>query len=641
MMETGELDEDKIASKLDDINFIRRVKRDLRESAEDTKKWREEVRENYDFRAGNQYSEADRAKMTDQLMPLVTFNRCDVFVSAIVGLEALNKKEVKYVPRSVGPEKAGASELMTAAADYVNEDGYADMHHSHAFEDCVQNGVGVTSTRMDYETNPDGDLVIERLSPLNTYWDTRATQRNLVDRRWCANVELMPMREIQARWPDKVKDIGNPALLEPDNTEIVPADYDEQLKWMIAEANGRHGDSEKDGFVVRYQWYDLVDVYRVPVGEKLENLSKAQYQMLRQRMEEEMQQINPGMKMPVIRPIKQRKYYQAFVCGAAVLERAELSCDMFSILFITGKRDETNNQWYGIMRGIKSPQEYLNKLYSVILHIYNCNAKGGLLAEIEALEDPDKAQEDWARPDRIVYTRPGALVQGRIKERQSTTFPAGLDRLMQFAMDMFTHVSGANIEMLGLAEKVQPGVLEAQRKQAGMTILSWAFDAFSLYKKQHAKVLSAYIRKYISDDRLIRISGPDGYQFIPLIRDALADEYDFVVDEAVNAPDEKARTFNVLMQLMPIWQKAGTPVPPAVLDYMPLPASLVNEIKKQMQPDPMQAQMAQQSAQMQLAGQQAEVENTQADTEKKRVETAAKDAETKLKLINNDGGSRK
>ncbi|NIV38716.1 MAG: hypothetical protein GWN58_57650, partial [Anaerolineae bacterium] len=53
-----------------------------------------------------------------------------------------------------------------------------------------------------------------------------------------------------------------------------------------------------------------------------------------------------------------------------------------------------------------------------------------------------------------------------------------------------TDVSGANLELLGMADKVQAGVLEAQRKQAGMTILSWAFDSLRAYRRAHGRVLA-------------------------------------------------------------------------------------------------------------------------------------------------------
>jgi hypothetical protein len=67
--------------------------------------------------------------------------------------------------------------------------------------------------------------------------------------------------------------------------------------------------------------------------------------------------------------------------------------------------------------------------------------------------------------------------------------------------------------------------------------------------------------------------------------------YDVIVDSSSNAPDQKKQTFMVMGQLIPALERSGFPTPPEVLDYAPLPQSLVTKWKqaiqaKQAQPPP-------------------------------------------------------
>ena len=238
-----------------------------------------------------------------------------------------------------------------------------------------------------------------------------------------------------------------------------------------------------------------------------------------------------------------------------------------------------------------------------------------MLAEKDAFDSPQQAENDWAHPAKIVWTRQGAIANGKIQQRTPPPYPQGLNNLLQFASQMFTEVTGANVELLGLAEKVQPGVLEAQRKQAGMTILAWAFDALRYYRKRHGRILATYVREFLADGRLIRISGPQGQQYIPLIRDELALEYDVIVQDSPTSTNERERTFAILMQLMPSLIHMGAMPPPSVLDYMPLPQAMIEEWKQSLNnPQAQQAQdMQKQIAQ---AAAQADIQETQSKTAK-------------------------
>lgn len=590
----------------------------FRESLDAHGDWRIEAEKAFDYVAGEQWDEEDQMEMERLGKPFITFNRTEIFVSAVTGLEALNRNEVRYVPRKTGDDTQQA-DIWTAAAEYVNDDCDAEVHHSTAFRDLVICGMGWTDTKMNYETNPDGDVEVEWKDPRTMYWDGRANQRNLRDARWVMSIFPMSYEEVKQTWPHKLPEIAFGRAFDP-NWEPANEPHHANFAWMYENDQSRQSPREgEDVWVAQYQWYEREMFYRVQFRDGVKDFPVAQW-------ERYVEQVPALAEMRKVGPFAKRHYKQAMIAGLTVLEETDLPSEDFTLQCMTGKHDRNANVWYGIVRPLSDPQDWVNKLYSQILHIINTNAKGGLLAEKDAFDSIAKAEEDWASSDAITWVKPNALKEGKIMPKPEAQYPVGLDRLLQFAMSMFQDVTGANLELLGLAEKVQPGVLEAQRKQAGMTILSWCFDSLRAYRKRHGRVLATFIREFIADGRLIRIVGREGMQYVPLMQDKLAMEYDIIVTESPQSTNERERTFAVLMQLLPLMIEAGYQVPPDLADYMPLPASLIDALKEGAN-DPRAAQMQDMLGQLEMALKQAEVAKTRAEAAYKAAQAQTEQVE--------------
>lgn len=76
--------------------------------------WRREAREDFDFEAGEQLNEDDKAILTDAKRPIVIFNRVGTTVDSVAGQEVGNRQEVQFLPRRQGVVKK--NELLTSAA---------------------------------------------------------------------------------------------------------------------------------------------------------------------------------------------------------------------------------------------------------------------------------------------------------------------------------------------------------------------------------------------------------------------------------------------------------------------------------------------------------------------------------------------
>ncbi len=572
----------------DDSDLIGMLKRRYQEGDSYTDTWRKEARELYAMVAGDQWDEVDRLRMLEQLRPAVTFNITGKFIDAIGGLQITNRQEVKYLPRE--PGDSGVNELMTGAADWVRDEADAEDEESEGFLDMLTCGMGWVEMELNFDENPEGDISVERRDPLEMFWDPRARRRNIRDTRWRMRIKRMTKEDIIDRWGEEEYDnITGQMGIEPEITDDEVHHATEAWKY---EHEPFDISVDRTVPVIHFESWERTDAVSVKTQYGTKTFTTPQWRKMKQVLEQN------GVQYQATRT-KGREFTRIFAAGEHILEKGLSPYQQgFTWQCMTGKRDRNKNTWYGIGRGLKDPQQWTNKLFSTILYTMSTGSKGGLMAEEGAFADPARAEDEWSRPDAITWLEDGALAEGKIKEKEPAKYPAGLDRLMQFALTSVPEVSGINLELIGLTNKVQAGVVEAQRKDAAMTVIAWAFDALRRYYKDHGRMLAYYIREYISDGRLARITTAQGQQYIPLVKEELTLEFDVVVDEAPKAANVKDRVWGVLQLMLPHMLKMGVPIPPEILDYSPLPTDLAEKWKEKLKPDPQQQQAQQQEKAM-------------------------------------------
>jgi len=557
----------------------------FRRAADLSHEWRLEARQCYDFVSGQQWTEEDAAEMKLKQRPIVTFNRVGSVVDSVSGLEVSNRQEVKYFPRQVGA--SGVNDLLTAAAKWVRDECNAEDEESDSFNDQIVSGMGWTETRLDYDEDPNGRLVIQRVDPLEMFWDAGSRRRNLVDARHVFRVKEIAIEDAEQMFPgEEIEDISVQWATDMDAEAKQPHDAQQAPFYR----NDQSPDVDKRTTkirVVEAQWWELEKAFRVvdPQSGQIQVVSEEDHAKLKGRVDQLNKQLGK-IAIPLISaPMKRRKYWRAFL-GSKLLKKWDGPAEGgFTYKCMTGKRDRNHSTWYGLVRAMIDPQKWANKWLAQVMFIINTNAKGGILAESDAFDNPQEAMENWSDPSAVTLVTPGALQNEKIKEKQAIQYPEGIDRLMQFAISSIRDVSGVNLELLGMAAQDQPGVLEHQRKQAAMSILAGMFDSLRHYRKDQGKLMLWYITNFLADGRLIKIGGPSNAQYIPLIHQSDTTEYDVIVDDTPNSPNQKDQVWLMLVQMMPMLTRMQ--LPPQLLlklfEYSPFPASLVADINTAVQ----------------------------------------------------------
>lgn len=601
---------EKRASTLDREALFRRLRKWFKQDRSHSEDWRRDAETEFDFVAGRQWSAEDIATLREQMRPTVAFNRIAPVISAVSGTEVTNRQEVRYLPRTQGD--AAPNEMLTAAAQWFRDECNAEDEESDAFWDCLVCGMGWTESRMDFETDQDGAPLIDRVDPIEMYWDANAKKRNIEDARRIWRVKKVSIDEA-------ISLVGH-SDVDDDDFDAAWANFDDRGNKDETRQEARFyrptkGGSEKDTpddliTLVECQWWERETIY-VVAGEmgQADFLTSEDWETLEDRLEE------MGQPLPKYATQTRRKYFRAWIGSKVLADPDEAPFgDHFSYQAITGYRDRNKGTFYGLVRSMKEPQIWANKFLSQTMHILNTSAKGGAIVEEQVFSDEREAEKNWARPEAFVKVKPGTLSNSngpKLIPKPQTGLPPQLSALMEFSLQSIRDASGVNLELLGLKEQEQAGVLEAQRKKQAMAVLAVVFDSLRRYRKNQGKLLLWLISNFVSDGRLIRVAEDNQpAKYLPFVRDPSYVTYDVIVDDAPSSPQQKELTWAVLTQMLPMVKDQMTPeLYSVILDYSPLPTSAVEKIKLAMQKA--QQQPPGPAQQIAMEGQKAKVAETQ------------------------------
>jgi hypothetical protein len=575
-------------SQLDQATQFDILKKWWKADADHSREWRQQARDDFAFRAGEQWTPEDKALLDSRQRPHIVFNRVLAILKAVAGMEINGRHEISFVPRNTAD--TAVNELLTSASKWMSDECDAEDEESQSFDDTATCGMGWVECRMSYEDEPQGLYIEEQVNPLETYWDRTARKKNLSDARRMSRVRRMPISDAIALFPNKTR-----AQLDAVWADEALGDYPtrtlEDRRRRDSDNSGIHNyDDTSEVTIVNMQWIEKEPFWLVAnlqTNEKVP-LTDEEYKQFSVRMKTLAQAVPPDMawQFEVHAVRMTRKIYKSAFLGGELLQAAIDAPikGQFSWACITGERDVNKGTWFGLVRVMRDPQMWANKWLSQILHILNSTAKGGILAEEGAFEDQREAENSYAQSDTITYVANGSLSgqKPKIMPKPGAGITDGIVGLMTFAISSMKDVTGINLELLGQQDQNQPGIIEAMRKQAGMTVLATLFDSLRRFRKLVGRKRLFFIQNYLADGRIIRVSTDDDVQALPLLRDQCLGEYNVVVDDTPTSPNQKEANWAIIQPLLAVFKDqliANPQVFAMLLEYSPLPNRIVQAIK--------------------------------------------------------------
>lgn len=579
----------------------RRVQRWYEIDVRGVRDWREEAEEAYRYRDGDQWTQADRDKLQEELRPCITMNEIASVIETVAGSEINSREEITLKPREEA-DSAGA-EAGTMLVEHVRDACDAEDEESEAFRDLLTAGVGCIEVYVDPETK---QAKQRRVDPFEIIWPRTRMGRNLND-----SPRLMRVREIDRDEAEAMFPNAGPGELDATWVTDVDAEkrHQEAPGQAYGDSDGRNDLSETVR-IVECQWIED-EAYLTLAHPLTKQTIDAMPEEAQAKAAELLANDPPEAQVVLaqsvtVTPGKRKVVAQGFY-GAVELEfgRLPIQGAGFTWKMLTGKYDRDKGVYYGMVRGMKDPQQWANKWLSQALHILNTSAKNLLLYEDNTFADERDIERKIAKPGAAIKVEQGALLGGKIQWKESQGFPPGFFELITYASSMVRKASGVNPELMGMAEAGQAGVLEYQRRQSALQTLAPYFDALRRARKDIGRALLKFAVEYmLPTGEAARIIGQERAASLQALMAPGFDTYDVVVEEAPSSPSVKDRSWAAVQQALPIllpMAQSGQ-LPPAVLAAMfatmPLPAALTDKITQALTapPDP-QAQAQQQEQQ--------------------------------------------
>lgn len=626
-----------------------------------------EAKEAHQFHAGD--ASCYNTKLRDgDTRTAVVFNKVKPFVDSVLGFMIQLRKKPDYQARILNSEEQEEfSEYMNGISDYVRSNANMDQIESRQDREMLITGYGALDTNITYDKNPDGEAVSEIIKYDNVFWDPQVAEPNMMDSRWVFRQKAFNLDEALQRFKGSVAEDfegyteheSNAAYYNPGGGE-----YDK-----IALAGGTEEDLVK---VYYYQWWELNKYYRAAnplfeiqdpataslLAQMMQTITNKRQEVSDKDQIEDLFDFDPFGEFLIMTPVirndlrelfgrfdieleeqefLRKTYYTAILSGSVIFRKFKSPDQQgFTIKFKTGNYDPVKKMWYGMVEGLKEPAKYANKALSEILYVIAARSKGGVMYEESAVDDPQRFEQDYSTTKAAIRVNDGALGRGAIQPKAESSLPTGYEGIYEISNQSMEQTSGIGREFLGTSANSQvSALLENQRINQVVASLAQYFDSISLYQKEHARLMTTFIRMLAenSQGRLVSLIGTDGARrYDQLSKDRVADEYDIDIGEAPTTPSQKAETTKVVIELADKMAQFGENIYPFVIDYIPgIKQSDKQKIKQIVLPDPQQEQQqdeaAQAQQQIQAAVQQASIEAQNAKTQKDLADVQLKETQ--------------
>lgn len=543
------------------------------------------------FYAGDSMSYVDRLQYVnprgEKKRALIQFNKVMPFVDAVCGFMMQNRRVAKYVARiSFKPQQEAYSVHANAVASYVRGKAHAAELESEQDLDMLVCGYGAVETDISYiignaTSCPNGEILMQRLDPRNTFWDAVAKRTNLSDARFVGYWQDYNIEDALALFPDsKESEFGD--AVENDDTENYYYDpyggrfdkvsYDNSLEWV-----------DKDEHLVRvynYQWFEYEKYYQAdnPMytmqNPEAKLLAAQQMQIVSDEAQEntefeDMFTFDPTEKVitfdrkiknqlveifgSYIQPVEfiRKRYYTAIVSGKTVFKSFSSICQQdFSIQFKTGTYDPTRKIWIGMVNNMAEPQLYYNKSLTELMFTIASNSKGGVLVEKGAVEDIQEFEQKYASTTAVIETEEGAISGQKIMPKGQNVPTTGLEGILTLTDASIADASGVDKSFLGSNEnKQETGILFRRRIRQVVSTLGKYFNSITRYQDANARLNLDFIRVWSENNQgiLVDLTNEDGgYDTQSISKEPFMCEYGVTIQEAPQTPEDKEETAEMI-----------------------------------------------------------------------------------------------
>lgn len=562
-----------------------RLLQQFEEAFDSTSDARRDAERDRDYYDGIQYTSEEVETLRQRKQPIVVSNRIKPKIDALLGFAKKKQMQPKAFPRT--PKHEEEADSVTDAVRFACDQARFDVVRMDAAEDLFIYGTMAATVTVAMRGGKP-DIQITHVPWDRFYYDPHSRKRDFSDAAYKGVVLWMDDSE--------AKRLGKP--------EVVEACY---------------GDTDGEG-----ETYD--DRPRVAWSDK----KRKRIRVLQHRWRE------GGQWMTAI--LCKGGFLRDPQASPYVNEHGEPECDLIAACAYI---DRENNR-YGDVRQMISPQDEINKRRSKALHLLNSQK---IIADMGAVTDVEATRREMAKPDGYAEILPGSRFE--VVEQQALV--AGQFQLLQEAK---AEIDASGVDPALSGDTTAPsGRAQEMLAQMGLAEKEVTFSALQDWCWRVYRATWNRIKQYWTEERWIRVTDDErNLRWVALnqravdemgqetVQNAVGElDVDIILEDGPDSVTVQAEQFQQLVEL----KKADPNAIPtdAIIEASQLrnKEQLLERLKQggvppelQQQMEEMQQAMQEAQKKLQQAEQQAAAKDMETQAMRERVDADIKTAEAEL-----------
>ena len=395
-----------------------------------------------DYVDHDQYTRDERKILNERGQPIITINKIKDKLELLCGMERKARTDPKAFART--PAEEDRADAATQCLRYIADDNSFSLLRSLVFENMLTEGAGGIDLGLEDDGQGSCNVTMTHIPWDRVWYDPHSRSLDFGDARYKGMVIWTDRDALEEMYPD-ADDVIESSF---SSTDFYYNDRPETAFWT---------DNNRTRIrLVQCDWAERGTWWRATFTK------------------------SGLLAAPQRSKFKDRKGKS---CSGLLLQSSYINRE---------------NQRYGMVRGLISLQDEINKRRSKAMHLLNVHQ---VVAEQGAVPDVDKARREVAKPDGYVEVMPGL----KFEIQQTTDLAAGQFQLLQHATAEM-QLSGPNAAMSGTDPRELSGRAVLAMQAGGAAQNEPLADALRFWSRRVYESCWMAAREYWSGGKWVRVT---------------------------------------------------------------------------------------------------------------------------------------
>ena len=452
------------------------------------------------FYNGEQWNDADKAKLQRQRRPALTLNKLLPSVAAIQGQQLSNRSDVSFRPTSNGnPDTAAALDKLWIHIANTNK---LDQVESDVFTDGIITSRGFYDVRLDFSDNVHGDIRIKLLNPYNVILDPDAEEYE--PRHWKEvwTTKWLSLNDIERMYG---KDVSGQLKGKSQSRYEFGYDFVDKRYGSFGGSDRRVGDEFDPDQVHRRRFRVLERQHRTKsIRPHFVDMVTGETRVVPENWDEEkIRQVVQMYNLAIVkRPYEEINWTVTIDDVLAHDEKSPYNCFTIVPFFPFFRHGKT----IGLVENMIDPQELYNKTKSQELHVINSTANGGWQGEEGQLANmtEEELEHRGAETGLVIMRKPGSAPLEKIQPNQ---IPTGLDRIGFQAAEDLKEISMASDSLRGFDREDVAAKSILAKQAMGASNFAMPLENLQRTRGILAERVLDLVQQYYTEERAFTITG--------------------------------------------------------------------------------------------------------------------------------------